>query len=398
MRINQLLLLISGSVILTTSCKREGCTDSTASNYDGSAKKDDGSCLYEEILPAYTIPSNYEFTDGNNNSTVNFNGQAQRLEMLSEMITYTKTANTSGTSLNATQLKNMFANNGFTWVDADNLGMTGSSKQLKNKAANGDVIITDLFETYLDSIETVSMSTVAGSDGVAGVVTSNSGAKQYLQSATGIEYTQLIEKGLMSAVFYYQISQVYLGSGKLDVDNTVAVDPSAGEYYTTMEHHWDEAYGYFTTATDYPTNGTDRFLGKYANSREALMGSATKIDQAFRTGRAAISNNDIDERDVQIEILRKEIELVLAGTAIHYLNAAISNITDDALRNHELSEAIAFIDGLKYGNAPIASNTQITAILALIGLDFYAVSAANLTSARDQISMIYDLDAIKAQL
>ena len=55
-----------------------------------------------------------------------------------------------------------------------------------------------------------------------------------------------------------------------------------------MEHHWDEAYGYFTDAVDYAPNGngTNRFWGKYANSREGVLQSATKISQAFRIGRA----------------------------------------------------------------------------------------------------------------
>lgn len=47
------ILLIGGVTI--TSCKREGCTDSTANNYDESAKKDDGSCTYD--VPAPTTAS-----------------------------------------------------------------------------------------------------------------------------------------------------------------------------------------------------------------------------------------------------------------------------------------------------------------------------------------------------
>lgn len=32
--------------VLATGCKKEGCTDSAATNYDSEAKKDDGSCSY----------------------------------------------------------------------------------------------------------------------------------------------------------------------------------------------------------------------------------------------------------------------------------------------------------------------------------------------------------------
>ncbi len=41
------VLLIGATAITTTSCKKEGCTDPTATNYSEKAKKDDGSCEYE---------------------------------------------------------------------------------------------------------------------------------------------------------------------------------------------------------------------------------------------------------------------------------------------------------------------------------------------------------------
>ena len=45
-------LLLLGSIVMTTnsSCKKKGCTDSTASNFNSAAKKDDGTCLYAPII------------------------------------------------------------------------------------------------------------------------------------------------------------------------------------------------------------------------------------------------------------------------------------------------------------------------------------------------------------
>ena len=74
-------------------------------------------------------------------------------------------------------------------------------------------------------------------------------------------------------------------------DNTTASDPDNGKYYTSMGHHWDEAYGY-ADATDYPTNGTNRFWGNMI-TLESVIGSATNVANAFRTGRAAIAADGV---------------------------------------------------------------------------------------------------------
>ncbi len=43
---NLLYFLILGSLITFTSCKKKGCTDDAATNYEADAKKDNGSCVY----------------------------------------------------------------------------------------------------------------------------------------------------------------------------------------------------------------------------------------------------------------------------------------------------------------------------------------------------------------
>ena len=380
--------------IINTSCsKKEGCTNPDAINFDVEAEENDGSCVFEEET-ALVVPSTYTFVGGEDVSTVSFSGQMQRLEMLTEMVTLMKTGNTQGTVLDGTTLRNMYANSGYTWIDAPNLGLNNTTKQLRSKTAKNDVGVQAMFEDFIDSIVVNSTFNVVGSYGQAGIWTN--GTKNYLQSATGVEYIQLIEKGLMGAVFLNQMLCNYIGNIASD-DNTAIVD---GKTYTDMQHHWDEAYGYFTSATDYPINGTDRFWGRYANLREPVLGSATKIAEAFRTGRAAIDANDFAIRDAQATIIRDEMLKVVAGTAIHYLNEAKANIADDALKNHVLSEAWAFIDDLRFGE--FNSGTGLTTTEIDTALDFFndfsTVTITDLNTAVDFIASRTGLEGVKNSL
>jgi len=372
------------------------------------------SCVKDDVAAddeiTQEVPLIYTFTDATGNSTVNFSGQHQRLEMLSEMVEKMTSVNTAGTSLDSDQLKNMYANIGFQWNDALNLEMAGSTKQLKNKtaaAANGipDPAIQAEFELWMDEIGSLSSSTLIGindgSAGIGGVVQSSTNtSKKYLQDSEGQELMQLIEKGLMGAVFYHQIAIKYLGADEMNRDNTQPVDTDNGKYYTAMEHAWDEAYGYFTSEIDYSVdgNGTDRFWGKYANDREALLGSASSISLAFRKGRLAIGLNDLEMRDTQIDIIRHEFERMIAGTAIHYINGAIADFADDALRNHQLSEAYAFIYSLPYGHMPSVDKTLADSWFDIIGSNFYDVSTEDLLLVRNELASLTQLTSLRDQL
>jgi hypothetical protein len=379
--------LLGSALLLLIGCSKEEDTPQPITDNGGTNN------------PTYSVPAIYAFVDGSSNSTVDYSGQEQRLEMLSEMVTYMKTGNTVGNFLDATQLKNMYANNAYTWVDAPSLGMTGSSKQLKSKTAAGDIGVQAMFENYMDSIDVISDLNYSNSSetyGQGGVWTN--GTKTYLQSGVGYEYGQMIEKGLMCAVFMNQMTVNYLGTVG-DDDNVTII---TGKTYTEMQHHWDEAYGYFTSSVDYPTTGTDRFWGKYAYGRESILGSATNLSYAFRKGRAAIDNKDYGARDAQITVIRNEIEKVCAGTAIHYLNGAKANIANSTIKNHELSEAVAFINGLRYGynsvNAVSITAAEIDTALGYVGTDFNNVTITDLNNAIDLIASKTGLTSVKTTL
>lgn len=56
------IILLSAGSFFFSSCKKEGCTDSDAINYDEDAKKDDGSCEYEEEEEDLSVNSALQYS------------------------------------------------------------------------------------------------------------------------------------------------------------------------------------------------------------------------------------------------------------------------------------------------------------------------------------------------
>jgi len=358
------------AIISVTSCKKKGCTDPTAYNYSDEAKKDDGSCSYDA---PYTIPSAYDFTDANGNNTVNYSGQTERLNQLREMVVLMKSA--TSTIVYPEDLKAMFANTGGN--GNGNFSFT-STKQIKDKCFSVDQA---LFEAWMDKLALASVSfSSQATDGQAGVLTS--GTSTYLFDENGKEYLQLIEKGLMGAVFMNQALNVYFVE-EINVDNTTAVDAVNGKYYTAMEHHFDEAFGYFGVGIDFPTTIPTDFWGKYCNSQNATLNSNADMMSNFRKGRAAITNNYLTDRDKATTAIAKEWEEISAFQAKKYVQDAVGFFgNDDAKYLHALSEAYAFSWNLRY--APEATRrftpTSHTALMNLYKSNFWEMTVADLNA------------------
>lgn len=347
------------------------------------------------------VPSTYEFLrDGS--STVSYTGQMERLDMLAQMSTYMKSSNTLGSSsIDASVLNNMFGN-----VNDPFNGQI-YAKNLRSKCFAPD---TSMFQSWFDQLETASQSSQAASNGVAGVLVQGSSDPNtgYRVNELGIEPTQVIEKGLMGAVFFYQAMEVYLSTERMGATgNDQLVE---GKNYTQMEHYFDEAFGYFGVPTNFPSGFSvedARFWGKYCNTRNngLYSGINDEISLAFRTARASIVAKDYEARDEAIQDIMHLWSKVIAASAVGYLTATLSaEGLPEYKRHHEMSEAIGFMLALKYhfngGNSkypPHYTYTTIELALQTIGpnTNLYDVTDADINTAIGLIREAFPSGEIK---
>ncbi|MBU2020063.1 MAG: DUF4856 domain-containing protein [Bacteroidetes bacterium] len=370
--------------VFLTSCKKEGCTDETANNYSSKAKIDDGSCTYTVSSTSnYTIPTTYTFTDVNGNNTVDYSGQTERLNQLSEIIELVESGKTG--AINSQDLLDMYVNTG---GNGNNNFSFSSSKQLKDKTFAPD---QSFVETLLQNAATASLSyNQTAQSGQAGVLTT--GTKSYLIDENGMDVAEVIEKVIMGSVFMNQALNVYFGAEKMNVNNTTAVDPTAGKYYTTMQHHWDESFGYFGVSTTFPSTLPTSFWGKYCNSQNTSLNSNADMMNNYLKGRAAIGANVLLDRDAAIEAIRKEWEDISANQALTYLNLAITSFgTDNAKYFHVLSEAYGFCYNLRYSpeGTRRLNNTEHTALMSLFSTNFWDMTVGDINSIKAVLTAKY---------
>jgi hypothetical protein len=322
-------------------------------------------------------PAVYEFTR-NGSTTVDFSGQTTRIEMGEEMVG--KLLDFSATQQ---QLQDMFANENSPFADAT---LNSSDKSIRSKTAAS----TDFFSTnnavsaqvkadlasFLDrqvSEILVNQNTNAA-PGVAGQIADGSSVRYV--NGEGLEFDQLYIKSLIGALMTDQMLNNYLSTSVLDqgtnrTDNDTEILAS-GKNYTTMEHKWDEAYGYVygtsSNVADPNTNlGEDSFINKYIGRVENdpdFTGIAAAIFNAFKLGRAAIVAKNYTVRDEQANIIREKISELIGIRAVYYLQQAKLGLNNDpadyGAAFHDISEGYGFIYSLQFTRKPNTNEPYFT--------------------------------------
>ncbi|MBQ0768335.1 MAG: DUF4856 domain-containing protein [Bizionia sp.] len=360
--------------------------------------------------PGIEQPTSYEFTrDGE--STVSFGGQTTRIAMATELVSALKVSTTTETELN-----NMFAHveGNIDFTDAD---LNASGKNIRSKVAaskdyfsantTGSNAIKAEFDAWISEQATTVFPNwaVEATAGTAGFKQEAGGGSIRYVNGKGLELNQAVAKGLIGGLMADQILNNYLSITVLDesdnrVNNTNKVVES-GKTYTTMEHKWDEAFGYLYGAEAnpaYPTLTGDSFLNNYLGKVDEdgdFAGIANTVFNAFALGRAAIIANDYDLRDEQIAILREQISKVIAIRAVHYLQGGKNALAtgDMAKTFHQLSEGFGFIYSLQFTrepdtDSPYVFDTEVNDFTTqlLQGNGFWEVTPATLNTMSEDIA------------
>lgn len=332
------------------------------------------SCSSDDDTNMISVPATYTF-ERNGSTTVDFNGQTTRIKMADELAGVLKDPTQTEENLDG-----MFTNTGNKFSDA---ALNSSTKSIRNKtAASADYFsanTTDAAEIKADFDTWIAAQVnevypnwnVDASSGVAGKIQEAGGGADRWVNAKGLEYDQVIVKGLIGALMVDQMLNNYLSTSVLDeasnrTDNDVYVLVS-GKNYTTMEHKWDEAFGYLYGKEADITNpvlGVDQYLNKYVNR----LNNDTDFDQmpgeiydAFKLGRAAIVAKDYTTRDAQAQILREKISEIIGIRVVYYLQQAKLTLANDkAAAFHDLSEGVGFIYSLQFTRKPNTNEPYFT--------------------------------------
>jgi hypothetical protein len=356
------------------------------------------------VVPnAVNAPATYAFTR-NGESTVTFGGQSTRLAQSNEL--YAALNAQTGVDVDALNLMFAGGSDGKSAGFADET-LNGTTKLLRSKtsasAMRGSSAVKASFDAWIQEYVNDVMPNygVDAAPGQAGAFGS------YAFNAKGHEIDQLFFKGLIGAFTLDQIVNNYIDSAYLESykeDNTNDVISGSSNPYTTMEHKWDEGFGYLyghagediATAGSAPSGGGNllmKYFKKVNSSDTKDPQIANDVYNAFITGRAAIVAKNYTVMDAQSAIIKQKLSSVIGHYAIHYLSGAITNIgtltgADRLPAFHGLSEGYGFILSLQFTNdgtdSPYFTKDEVDTYLTQID-DFYTVDTATLQAIHDEI-------------
>jgi hypothetical protein len=368
------------------------------------------------------VPENYTF-ERDGSSTVSYDGQTTRLVMAKELASSFKDFGIATEE----SLSNMYSNLNDPFSSAE---LNSSSKSIKSKVAASQLYfstntvesnaIKNDFEGYISAQvnEVFPNENQVAARGVAGQIADGSSVRYV--NPKGLEWDQAFAKGLIGALVADQMLNHYLALEVLDAGDNIQNNDEGvtedGKSYTTMEHKWDEAYGYLyghpsVSATDPNSSldsNSDPLLYKYLGRVDAdpdFAGIAEETFDAFKLGRAAIVAGDYNVRNEQIAIIRENVSEIIGVRAVYYLQAGKRELEAGNLGPafHDLSEGYGFIYSLRFThnpetNAPYFSKSEVDAMLEILmdGDGFWDVTPEILDALSEAIAAEFNFTVAQA--
>jgi hypothetical protein len=175
LRMKKLILFFLASsigIFSMTSCKKKGCTDPTASNFNSAAKKDDGTCLYTPFIniigsadttisvgSTYNDPGATATNKDGSSATVTTVDQVNASTVGVYEVTYTA-SNSNGTSTAKRKVNVVVSSDNWlaNWVVSSDCGASfplNSTPTINLGANNSALVIDGMFSISIPSIPLV---------------------------------------------------------------------------------------------------------------------------------------------------------------------------------------------------------------------------------------------------
>lgn len=329
--------------------------------------------------PVYDVPTTYNFTN------VEYAEASGRVSMWAGLNSWLGKSTSRQLSADSANYLWLNTNDAFTGETTSNLPFSTAEINALDFNVAAKTADAATYKQLIDSMVKISASySATASPGVPGKV----GPR--LVNYSGLEFNQLVAKGLMGALQLNQVN-TYLDQSRTADNNTVVTGSG-----TAMQHAWDLAFGYVGIPKDYDSSraytnteaNRPLAVGGYFRERGRYIKSGGQVYEAFRTGRAAIGAKDYIGRDEAIVAIKLQLEKTIAAAAYDYATLPQGS-SDLAVKFHAMSECYGFILALKYRAAasPLsAANYQ--ALLDLVKTNFYELAADATHAKLKQIQSI----------
>lgn len=320
----------------------------------------------------------------------------------------------------------------------------------------GSITPVGLIDLYFSQLADIAIANLGSKRYAPGTQAITANEIPVYVTDSGIDLNQLIQKFLLMSVAYSQATDDYLDEHKgLEADN-IAQDKGTKDY-TSLEHQFDEAFGYFGAARDYLAYNDNEIAGKVTvdgeggrlawngqhdsdgdgkidlmseinlgnsvNAAKRDRGTATntiptdyskQAMEAFMDGRKlindkagmALSGDEMKELVVYRNLIVVAWEKAVAATVVHYINDLHSDLAkvgkddfDFTTTAKHFSELKGFGLGLQFNPYSTISNEQFEEIHVLLKdapvLAPVSIGAyqANLIKARDILQAALNLNA-----